>query len=93
MNAARTPTYLDRLFELFGGPTQVARYFGIRSVWAVCKWRHHGVPGNRVLELCRAVSWQVTPHQLRPDIYPHPLDGLPKHKRSVKSPLEASACQ
>ncbi|MBL2607392.1 Cro/Cl family transcriptional regulator, partial [Klebsiella pneumoniae] len=24
------------------------------------------------------LDWQVTPHELRPDLYPNPTDGLPK---------------
>jgi DNA-binding transcriptional regulator YdaS (Cro superfamily) len=35
------------------------------------------LPADRVLSVSRATAWQVTPHQLRPDIYPNPTDGLP----------------
>ncbi|MBL1626970.1 Cro/Cl family transcriptional regulator, partial [Klebsiella pneumoniae] len=31
-----------------------------------------------VLNACRVLDWQVTPHELRPDLYPNPTDGLPK---------------
>lgn len=36
-----------------------------------------------VLAVSEAVNWQVTPHDLRPDLYPHPQDGLPPHMREV----------
>jgi DNA-binding transcriptional regulator YdaS (Cro superfamily) len=36
---------------------------------------------NASSETCRligiATSWQVSPHDLRPDMYPNPWDGLP----------------
>lgn len=35
------------------------------------------IPADRVLAVARATHWQVTPHALRPDIYPNPTDGLP----------------
>ena len=39
------------------------------------------VPAEWVIPCCQAVNWQVTPHQLRTDLYPHPHDGLPDHLR------------
>ncbi|EFC0456606.1 helix-turn-helix domain-containing protein, partial [Escherichia coli] len=36
------------------------------------------VPSERVLQLCELGNWSVTPHELRPDIYPNPNDGLPE---------------
>ncbi|MGL6245682.1 transcriptional regulator [Pseudomonas sp.] len=47
------------------------------SPQAVYKWLSAGVPAGRVLAVCEATGWQVTPHVLRPDIYPNPSDGLP----------------
>jgi DNA-binding transcriptional regulator YdaS (Cro superfamily) len=54
----------------------VARRMGI-SAQRVSNWRTRGIPDGSVLEFCRAVGWKVTPHQLRPNIYPNPTDGLP----------------
>lgn len=46
-------------------------------------WRKAGqVPPDRVLEVSSAVSFKVTPHELRPDLYPHPEDGLPAELRA-----------
>lgn len=44
---------------------------------AVSQWDI--VPAERVLAVAAATGWQVTPHELRPDIYPNPCDGLPAH--------------
>lgn len=48
---------------------------------AVRKWERQGVPADRVLRLCEILDWEFTPHQLRPDIYPHSDDGLPECRR------------
>lgn len=34
-------------------------------------------PGDYVLAISRSVDWAVTPHRLRRDLYPNPMDGLP----------------
>lgn len=48
----------------------------------VAKWISRGrVPPERVIEVCAAVKFSVTPHEIRPDIYPHPDDGLPDEMR------------
>lgn len=49
-----------------------------------------GVPPHRVLDLAAATYWVVTPHDLRPDLYPHPDDGLPNELRGQRKPKEAS---
>ena len=54
------------------------------SVQAVYKWERSGrVPPEHVISLCRETDWQITPHELRPDIYPHPLDGMPKEQEAA----------
>jgi DNA-binding transcriptional regulator YdaS (Cro superfamily) len=35
-------------------------------------------PAEYVIHIAQAVSWRITPHELRPDLYPHPSDGMPK---------------
>jgi len=46
---------------------------------AIANWIQRGqVPADRVIPVARAVEFQVTPHELRPDLYPHPSDGLPE---------------
>ena len=48
----------------------------------ISKWaRGERVSAEKVRLVCEAYDWQVTPHELRPDLYPHPQDGLPEHLR------------
>ena len=57
--------------------TDIVKHFGISSQ-AVGKWFIKGkVPAERVSSLCALLNWEITPHELRPDIYPNPTDGLP----------------
>ena len=55
---------------------QIADACGV-SVQAVYKWEKVGIiPAEYVLAGCEVAGWQVTPHELRPDIYPNPFDGM-----------------
>jgi DNA-binding transcriptional regulator YdaS (Cro superfamily) len=56
----------------------LAKRIGVPAV-LVHQWAHNKrqIPADRVLSVSRATEWRVTPHQLRPDIYPNPTDGLP----------------
>jgi len=40
------------------------------------------VPPEQAIRLAKITKWQVTPHQLRPDIWPNATDALP-HKRAA----------
>jgi DNA-binding transcriptional regulator YdaS (Cro superfamily) len=42
------------------------------------------IPAEQVIEYARSRNFDVTPHQLRPDLYPHPEDGLPPLLRSSR---------
>lgn len=57
-----------------GGIVAMANLIGVTK-GAVSQW--DPVPVDRVLAVAEATGWQVTPHEIRPDIYPHPQDGLP----------------
>ncbi|WP_218073141.1 transcriptional regulator [Escherichia coli] len=55
----------------------IARLIGLPQQ-VVSRWANgHQVPASRVLQLCEIMAWEVTPHELRPDIYPNSTDGLP----------------
>jgi len=54
--------------------TELARRLGLTKA-AVCQWQR--VPAERVLEVCDALDWAVSPHDVRPDIYPNATDALP----------------
>lgn len=43
--------------------------------------RDNKIPPEWILPLCESVQWQVTPHELSADLYPHPDDGLPDAMR------------
>ncbi|EMM3426402.1 transcriptional regulator [Klebsiella aerogenes] len=46
---------------------------------AVNQWfAKSAIPPRFVLKLCEFVGWGVTPHELRPDLYPSKLDGMPR---------------
>lgn len=62
------------IVQQIGGVTRLARHLGI-APQAISQWRT--VPADRVLEVAAFAHWRVTPHEIRPDLYPHPDDGLP----------------
>lgn len=78
---------LIRAVNLAGG--QVALAAGIRARMPGCKagqglvWKwinqtqSNVPPADYVLAICDTVGWKVTPHELRPDIYPNKLDAMP----------------
>lgn len=70
----------SRAVDLSGGIAGLAKRLQTtpQRVW---NWGVRGVPADRVIIICSATDWVVTPHELRPDIYPHPEDGLPNHLR------------
>lgn len=39
------------------------------------------ITAERTKQIGEASEWLVTPHDLRPDLYPHPNDGIPEHMR------------
>ena len=43
----------------------------------VSRWLNNRIPAERVIPFCDLLGWEVTPHELRPDLYPKPTDGLP----------------
>lgn len=51
------------------------------SAQAVAKWAANGVPADRVIPIAAATRFDPRPHDLRPDLYPHPDDGLPDDLR------------
>jgi hypothetical protein len=54
-------------------------------------WKKTGVPGDCVIDVSRAVSYLVTPNDLRPDIYPNPCDGLPLEDPRRQSLITSAA--
>lgn len=56
--------------------TEAAAANGV-SREAVRKWIRDGIPAERVIPFCESTGWKVTPHEVRPDLYPNPGDALP----------------
>ncbi|EDJ4782430.1 Cro/Cl family transcriptional regulator [Salmonella enterica] len=54
-----------------------------RRAQTVNGWFKNKVPGELVVRVARAIDWKVTPHELRPDLYPNPTDGLPSQEASA----------
>ena len=72
-------SYLEQLPA--GGQTQLARDLGVSPAYLYQMVKGiRPLSAERVIPLSKATSWVVTPHDLRPDIYPNPTDGLPADK-------------
>lgn len=69
-------TFLNQLPP--GGRSDFAKHIGVAPAYL-----YQMVNGIRPISPKRALSigefsnWQVTPHELRPDIYPNQTDGIP----------------
>ncbi|WP_337234902.1 transcriptional regulator [Proteus terrae] len=71
--------YTEKAIRTIGVPSAVSRMFGFNSPQSVFNWiKNNKVPAERVIQLCELGGWVVSPHQLRPDLYPNQTDGLPK---------------
>lgn len=70
---------LAAAIDAIGGYAATARALNIGTAWAVQKWKQ--CPAERVRGLVAACKAAVSPHDLRPDLYPHgfqfPLDDEP----------------
>ncbi len=84
---------LTRAVTLLGSQVAMARAVGgtvkQQHVW---KWLRSGrVPAEHVIGVSRATGWKVTPHQLRPDIYPNVHDGLPVGDVTLRESVASGA--
>lgn len=79
---------LQRAVDLAGGQTKLAVAIRQRmpesKVSQVHVWGWLNAvkapcpPAEYVIPICDAIDWRMTPHELRPDLYPHGSDGMPK---------------
>jgi len=73
---------LERVCTILGSYVALGALFEPPvSPQGVQKWLKGGLPPARVIVVAQGVGYRVTPHDLRPDIYPHPDDGLPEQAR------------
>lgn len=82
---------LQKAVDLAGGQAQLAR--GIREriegskVGQVHVWgwlnsvKFEVPPAEVVLAIADFLEYRITPHDLRPDLYPNPCDALPSQPR------------
>lgn len=75
-------TPLDEAIKILGGQSALAAKVGVKQahVWNWLNRQGRQVPASKALAVAKATRWQISPHELRPDIYPNPTDGLPADK-------------
>lgn len=61
----------QRAVEILGSQVNLALKLGVNAM-TVSQWKRRGVPGERVIPIYQATGGRVTPHELRPDLYPDP---------------------
>ncbi|VTM86732.1 Uncharacterized protein conserved in bacteria, prophage-related [Raoultella ornithinolytica] len=44
----------------------------------ISRWLNAKMPAERVIPICKLMGWEVTPHELRPDLHPTPISGIPE---------------
>ena len=74
-------TALETAIRAAGSARKLGDAIGVTSM-AISRWKNNYsgvVPAARVIQIFRATG--VTPHELRPDIYPNPTDGLPQEEK------------
>lgn len=77
-------TALQQAIQVCGGQSALAKLLDPPvKAQAVQQWKR--VPPERVIDVARATGFKVTPHELRPDLYPYPQDGLPLELRNPDS--------
>lgn len=77
---------LEKAIRNMGSASELANRLGI-SPMSVSRWktRYNGtVPADRVIPIFNLTG--VTPHELRPDLYPNPSDGLPQQQDTCVAP-------
>ncbi|ELY6363045.1 hypothetical protein C5952_04950 [Cronobacter sakazakii] len=77
-----TDTYkniTEKAVKSIGRVSAVARLFNFKTSQSVANWiARDRVPSERVIKLCELGGWKVTPHELRPDLHPTPISGIPE---------------
>ncbi|BDH46431.1 hypothetical protein TUM12370_24750 [Salmonella enterica subsp. enterica serovar Choleraesuis] len=69
----------QKILGICGSQSELARRLGKNSQ-TVSVWFRTQVASTEVIKTSRALEWRVTPHELRPDLYPNPTDGLPREE-------------
>ena len=61
---------IQRARDIFGSQAKFARVIGV-SPMTITKWKSR-IPAERVLPIYRATGGRISPHEMRPDLYPEP---------------------
>lgn len=86
-------TGLDRAIKIIGNQRRLALALNVKPM-SVSGWVHKykgRVPSGRVQEIFQLTG--VTPHELRPDLYPNPTDGLCRGAPGEPERQIAGGCQ
>jgi DNA-binding transcriptional regulator YdaS (Cro superfamily) len=76
---------IQRAIKAVGSQAALGRAIGV-SQPSIHAWVQDGaVTTAFAIKVAEAAGWTVTPHELRPDIYPHPDDGLPAELRAKQT--------
>jgi len=59
---------ITKASQILGSQAQLAKTLRV-SAMAVSQWKGR-IPAERVLQIYRVTDGRVTPHEMRPDIYP-----------------------
>ncbi|OMP92714.1 transcriptional regulator [Raoultella terrigena] len=68
--------FRNRITQRFS-QAEIGRRLGCMQQ-SVSLWLNTRVPADRVIPLCQLMGWEVTPHELRPDLHPTPTSGIPE---------------
>lgn len=64
-----------------GGRSDFAKHIGVAPAYLYQMVNGiRPISPKRALLICEFSDWQVTPHELRPDIYPISTDGIPEKR-------------
>jgi hypothetical protein len=74
-------TSIDLLRDHFKTWPALATAAGLKHYQTAQQWDKNCIPAQYVLPLCEASGWEITPHMLRPDLYPNADDALPMSMR------------
>lgn len=68
---------LNSYIKALGVP-RFARHLGVSTgyVWLLLRGERRP-SGDQTMRIARAFAFAITPHEIRPDLYPSPWDGLP----------------
>lgn len=75
---ATAAPHFDACIAKIGSYAEAARRLKLKTAWGVQKWRAEGVPPAQVPDFVRLAEFVATPHQLRPDVFRLPGDGVPR---------------